>query len=156
MKTPEFEIVQVGKPQTAEEKRFARRLEPPSRDAQHLLDAAREVGWIYFIETGYTAVKIGWSTNVKKRFMAHKVSNHGTLRLIGMVPGCKQVERQFHEAFADHAMRGEWFRRSGVLGRIMPFLMDQGLRPFCTDSRNSPEVPSLYMFSGTFTGAYEI
>lgn len=156
MKTPEFEIVQVGKPQTPEEKRFARRLEQPSPDAQRLLDAAKELGWIYFIESGYSAMKIGWSTNVKRRFMAHKVSNHGTLRLIGIVPGCKQVERQFHNAFAEHAMRGEWFRRNGVIDRIMPFLMDQGLRPFGTNSRNSPEVSSLYIFSGTFTGAYEV
>lgn len=156
MRTPEFEIVSIGKPQTIEEKRWFRKLDTPSADAQCLLEAAQDEGWIYFIQSGQGAVKIGWTRNLKRRFQAHKVSNQGKLILLGIVPGSQAVERQFYDAFAEFRMRGEWFRRNDTIGRISPFLLDQGLRPFATNSRNSPEVPSLYCFSGVFTGCYEL
>lgn len=155
MASREFEIVAISAPLNGDERYLSRRLPPMSDAAARLVATAERAGWIYFIQAGYSgSIKIGWSTNPRKRFKALQTGQSATLRLLGLLPGDKEAEALFHERFADAAIRGEWFNRNKILEPITLLLMRQGLRPFAANSRNSPEVPSLYSFNGEFTGVY--
>jgi hypothetical protein len=59
-------------------------------------------------------VKIGYSTDVGKRLQALR-TQHGSLDVLFTFPGGREVERQHHERFAVHRVKGEWFRPEGEL-----------------------------------------
>lgn len=96
---------------------------------QEKMHLAAEVGWVYFIQAGKNgAVKIGWTRQPDRRFRALQTSQHSQLRFLGVIPGDRTLERQLHQRFAVHRMKGEWFKRSGVVGAIMPMILDHGFR----------------------------
>lgn len=67
--------------------------------------------WIYFIQEGDDGpVKIGSTTKtVERRLSALQGSNPRELRLLAAVQTGVALEREFHEVFAEHRIRGEWF-----------------------------------------------
>jgi hypothetical protein len=64
----------------------------------------------YFIQAGVGPVKIGRSTllSLPSRLSSLQGGNAERLYVIGVVPG--DVERELHERWAKHRIRGEWFR----------------------------------------------
>lgn len=66
----------------------------------------------YFITDG-DAIKIGAATNVAARLASLQTSHPKPLSVVGVVIGGD--ERSFHETFAKHRIRGEWFGREGSL-----------------------------------------
>jgi len=69
---------------------------------------------VYLIESN-TAVKIGISENVLKRFFALQTSNSDTLNLIGVfdyIGDGAILERALHIEFKKYRIRGEWFNKS--------------------------------------------
>lgn len=157
IKDGDFEVVVVGTPRTAEEIWLANGLPEPSQAALNLLATADKEGWIYFIQHGKNGdIKIGWTKDHFRRFKSLKTGCSKPLRLLGIVPGNKEIEKDFHNHF-DHArMSGEWFKWSKTSDAIIPFLMDYGLTPVDVKSRNIPELHSLFSFYGHFTGDYVI
>lgn len=73
---------------------------------------------VYFIEAiGLNAIKIGMSRQVEYRFDAIQACCPAELRLLGTVPGSKQLERQLHKRFVLLRVRGEWFSATDGLRR---------------------------------------
>ncbi len=65
--------------------------------------------FVYFIASP-RAVKIGRSTQPRKRLRALQRFNAERLELLGVVPGRQLVELALHKRFAKHRIAGEWFR----------------------------------------------
>jgi len=77
-------------------------------------------------------VKIGFSSNVAKRFHELQSANPEKLVLYAAIPGSYGLEKLFHQVLAPWNERGEWF----TLGRPSPLrkilvLIDSGARPTC-------------------------
>ena len=64
---------------------------------------------VYFVSDGH-AIKIGYASNPKARMRAHQTSCPRRLRLMAVARGGMGLERLYHERFAEHRIRGEWFR----------------------------------------------
>ena len=70
---------------------------------------AKGVGYIYFILSGDTHVKIGYSANMDIRLAALQSANPFELKLYRMVEGTVAKERELHARFKHLRVRGEWF-----------------------------------------------
>ncbi len=73
---------------------------------------ADQSGFVYVgVDTYNNLVKIGFSTNLKKRFKVLKSSNPG-IRLHSYYEGTRQDEHNLHEMFISKGVHefGEWFR----------------------------------------------
>lgn len=69
------------------------------------------VAYIYFVQQGdYGPVKIGLAKNVLKRLDGLLNGSPLELHLRAVMPGDRAVERQMHQRFAKHHIRGEWFQ----------------------------------------------
>ena len=66
-------------------------------------------GKIYFIKCN-SFIKIGFSTNIKKRMRNLKVSNPYPLKCIAWFKGTKSDERDLHVMFEEFHVTGEWFK----------------------------------------------
>lgn len=75
--------------------------------------AARWIGNIYLIQSGAAdgPVKIGFTLGPpEQRLALLQVGNPNELRLLGLIRGTVQNERELHKRFRNHHIRGEWFR----------------------------------------------
>lgn len=70
---------------------------------------------IYFVQSGHGAVKIGFSHNPAGRISSIQGIAADEVRLLGLMEGDIDVERQLHKQFADCRIRGEWFRPASEL-----------------------------------------
>jgi hypothetical protein len=68
------------------------------------------VRWVYFISDGVGHVKIGYSVDVQTRLREIQAHNAFPLTVLAVLKGGSEVERALHERFAEHRVRGEWFR----------------------------------------------
>lgn len=68
--------------------------------------------WVYFAlqESIEPLIKIGITTNIKKRLRGLSTANGFDVRLLGFRAGDIVLERALHAQFADHRVRGEWFK----------------------------------------------
>lgn len=86
------------------------------REALEVQSFMRERGpWVYFVQDGQKHVKIGWSSNPKRRFCELQTGLSTAMELVLVVPGDVRVERVLHAVFADYRLQGEWF----LMGRRM-------------------------------------
>lgn len=66
--------------------------------------------FIYFVSSQATnTVKIGYSSNLPKRFIDLQTSSSTQLMLILRFRGNRATERQIHEQLKEHRKFGEWF-----------------------------------------------
>lgn len=90
--------------------------------------------WVYFAREGRlwsdALVKIGVSRDPRGRLAQLQRNHQRTLRLVGVVPGGREVERQIHERFASSRLRGEWFR---VTEELEAFISQDTYRVSQTD-----------------------
>ena len=70
---------------------------------------AKGPGYIYFILSGESHVKIGYSANMDLRLAALQGANPMELKLYRMVEGTMAKERELHAKFKHLRIRGEWF-----------------------------------------------
>lgn len=67
--------------------------------------------WVYLaLDKKRKRVKIGSSSNPKKRVASLSGGAGCRLEIIGTVPGGFDRERECHHRFGDHHIHGEWFR----------------------------------------------
>ncbi|WP_301121065.1 GIY-YIG nuclease family protein [Mycolicibacterium fortuitum] len=66
--------------------------------------------WVYFIADGAGHVKIGYAVNVAARLAELQCGNVLPLKVLAILKGGCEAERALHERFAEHRVRGEWFR----------------------------------------------
>lgn len=76
---------------------------------------------IYFIRQKRTdLVKIGYTLNdPPARLSSLQVGSPEPLEMIGTVPGSVADEAVLHQQFAASRVRGEWFRATPVMGRLI-------------------------------------
>jgi hypothetical protein len=75
---------------------------------------------IYFVQDVVTkAIKIGYSSNPKKRLGGLQTATPNQLALLGVIPGGLEHEAAYHEKFEDHRLQNEWFK-----GDILPAVLD--------------------------------
>jgi hypothetical protein len=67
---------------------------------------------VYFIEAiGLDMIKIGIAADVGLRLSNLQTSSPVPLKLLGTMPGGKEMEGILHGMLAGQRVRGEWFRR---------------------------------------------
>ena len=80
----------------------------------NLPDTKNTEGFVYFIlseETGL--VKIGVTTDLRRRVRALQTASPVELKLMGKIIGNRWREERFHLVFREYRERGEWFRYEG-------------------------------------------
>ena len=82
--------------------------------------------WIYFIQAGDGAVKIGYSAKPGNRLWALQDSTADKLRVIGLFASTRATEYALHHFYAREHIRGEWFRPSL---RLLAFARHVGIDP---------------------------
>lgn len=75
-------------------------------------------GFVYFIECG-GRVKIGYSTNPKRRLATIQTSAPFPCTILATLVGTKDDEQRLHAAFGALRRTGEWFERSGDLDGLL-------------------------------------
>ncbi|OMB79275.1 hypothetical protein A5743_14320 [Mycolicibacterium conceptionense] len=65
---------------------------------------------VYFITDGSGHVKIGSARDVRVRLEELQIGNPAELTVLADQPGGLPRERELHRRFAEHRVRGEWFR----------------------------------------------
>lgn len=91
-----------------------------SREAAKIR-ADMEAGWeaydenapdlrlVYFIKSDMGQIKIGIAKNPELRLKGLQTSHPASLALLVTCQGGKQRERAYHQQFAAHRLKGEWF-----------------------------------------------
>lgn len=69
--------------------------------------------WVYFIMSQSGDIKIGRSNSPFKRLATIQVGHAEHLTLMAVVLGGAELEREYHERFAAHRIKGEWFHPHG-------------------------------------------
>ena len=83
-------------------------------DNQHE-PASDKVGYttqgIYFVQarSGSKLIKIGYSFNADRRIRDLQVGSPEPLLVLGVIPGTRKDERDWHERFHYLRQHGEWF-----------------------------------------------
>ena len=73
---------------------------------------------VYFAQGAISQlIKIGTTTNLKKRLQALRTGSPEPLVLLGAIPGGDQEERELHQRFSSQRINGEWFSPSPELLR---------------------------------------
>ena len=81
--------------------------------------------YLYLIEAGNGAVKIGISANPKKRLDDLQTANSSRLKLRAIAEPSepKKMEKTLHEKYEEANVRGEWFNLSeSDIGSIIEFV----------------------------------
>ena len=78
-------------------------------------------GYVYFVSWGEkdSPVKIGWSVDPERRLQGLQVSFPYELKILGVIPGIKALEKEIHGKFRREHLRGEWFSPSGALSQLI-------------------------------------
>ncbi len=71
---------------------------------------SRAPNLIYAVQAASGPIKIGIAIDMKKRLQGLQVGHHEQLTLIALSRGGREAEMAFHKKFAEHRIRGEWFR----------------------------------------------
>lgn len=66
--------------------------------------------YVYFIQAGTGYIKIGSTTDVKRRMCSLQTANAEQLNLLGVMKGSTAKEKSIHDRFKHLRVRGEWFR----------------------------------------------
>ncbi len=64
---------------------------------------------IYFIQAESGAIKIGFTTDLTRRFLDLSIANHAQLTVLGVIYGGQNQEKKLHRQFEHLNLKGEWF-----------------------------------------------
>ena len=85
------------------------------------------MSYVYFIQSREGPIKIGYSTDPKRRIASIDSANHSDLEVIGIVRGTEELEAQIHADLSRYRKCGEWFEpTSGLLEYIQNILGELG------------------------------
>lgn len=65
-------------------------------------------GFVYVMECG-GLYKIGWSVNPRKRVLTLQIGSPLPIKLVGVIEGSLTNEAEWHHAYRDKRVHGEWF-----------------------------------------------
>jgi hypothetical protein len=81
--------------------------------------------FVYFIQVR-GMVKIGFSSMIVNRMSKLASSSPTRVQLLAIMLGGRSVERKIHETLAADRIKGEWFRRSEDVKRMIAFARNGG------------------------------
>lgn len=91
--------------------------------------------FVYFVElVGQGVMKIGRAKDIASRVSSIQSSTPGEIKLLGTIPGGREVERDAHSHFAQHRARGEWFSLNPEVRSQVVHIVSSGTVP-------EPDVP---------------
>lgn len=97
------------------------------------LAEAGDPGFVYFIQAGKNGpIKIGWTTSLEERIDALQTGCPFRLRVLAAIEGTKQDEAAYHRQFAEHRMRGEWFKNCEAIRDLARSRLSSLRRPCVT------------------------
>lgn len=83
-------------------------------------NAAGRTGIVYFLANlSADTVKIGFTTNIKKRVDVLQTGNHNRLEVCATLSAPPSVERFIHEAVSDYRVFLEWFEHNGIVDDLI-------------------------------------
>jgi len=105
--------------------------------------------WIYFIRAteGVKAIKIGYARNVKARLAGLQTSSPVELKLVAAFVAKDLTESFLHEKFGDSRIRGEWFKETESLMKMIDKVSDGTVPDYipgvlrCSESGNAYTMP---------------
>lgn len=66
---------------------------------------------VYFFQVESGPIKIGFTSNVRHRFIGVQTGNHEEVNVIGWIENAtRSDERELHQRLAQFRIRGEWFK----------------------------------------------
>lgn len=79
--------------------------------------------YVYFIQAGKGAIKIGRAKNVDRRLKELQVGNPQELTVLATIPhetekGAKDMEQHLHDTLKSKRIRGEWFQSDIKLNEL--------------------------------------
>lgn len=80
---------------------------------------------LVYVVSSLDLIKIGYTTHLYTRLAVLQSTTGQDVTLEAVAPGTRQVERQFHVRFALDRVRGEWFRRSQAVDRLISVLRQE-------------------------------
>jgi hypothetical protein len=96
---------------------------------------SRGEGWVYLIDDGGWAYKIGHARNPEKRLALLQTGTVEKLRVVAVIEGSRKLERDLHDLFGFCRLRGEWFTRDH---EILDWFGDHGETCICTRREVDP------------------
>lgn len=88
-------------------------------NVQRMFQSKKEIiGWVYFIRAP-SAIKVGFASDVVKRFANIQTANPDELILLGAIRGTYLVEQAIRAELREHHLRGEWLRASPEVERYI-------------------------------------
>ncbi len=85
---------------------------------------------VYFIRAGKGGpVKIGYTTNLKRRFLDIGQGIPDEPILEATLPGGRELELKLHQALAEHRRRNEWFNPTQEVNGVVVLAAKHGLAP---------------------------
>jgi hypothetical protein len=101
--------------------------------------AAHEGSFVYIIEIGKRHVKIGFTTNLAKRFKAFETSALG-VNLVLAIPGERGLEKKLHKLLSEQHFAREIFEYEWRIDSFVRYVKDYGLdRGLCFLEETSPQ-----------------
>lgn len=77
-------------------------------------------GYVYFIQSSHGGpIKIGFSTNPEHRLATLQTANPHPLKLLAVLPGIKETEKDLHAMFGRSKHHGEWYEATRDLIRFI-------------------------------------
>lgn len=80
-------------------------------------------GYVYFVQCD-AFVKIGHSLEPRRRIGHIATNSPHECTLIGMAAGGNRLEKELHAKFAEHRHRGEWFRLTPELLKVIKSIIE--------------------------------
>lgn len=80
-----------------------------NRAVQRVAAAQAAPGKVYFIAAQSGEIKIGHSRTPKARLVRLQTGHPDRLTLLATVDGGVDLEREYHNRFSGHRIKGEWF-----------------------------------------------
>jgi hypothetical protein len=90
-------------------------------------------GVVYFMANlAMETVKVGYTTNLKKRLDVLQTGNHNRLEICCFIRAPRVVEQLIHQALVPFVIRNEWFKHDasvdGLIRKIEEFEIEHGLK----------------------------
>ena len=73
------------------------------------------LGRVYFIQHPTGLIKIGFTSNLPKRFRELQLTEHPDIALLGSIGASMHYEKRLHRVFASYHLYWEWFEPSDLL-----------------------------------------
>jgi len=89
-------------------------------------------GYVYAIENAVGFVKIGWSTDPKRRLSKINSDTSSPCKLLGYVEGTLEQETALHRMLQSEVEHREWFRRGPLLDHFISMLPPPETKKICT------------------------